>query len=383
MSYIIDRLIILFLSLYLFYFFSGENATAELLKGKEIYVSPVVLVLILVIVVSLLCYVDSRKNKGIIVLVYSLTAVFMPSFAILSPAVIYDIYGSRFILQALIMIMAIVNAGEYYSVKMLVGVVIITCLSCILNDKSTKNEKLFTKVKRIRDDEQEKNILLAERNKSLIEKQNNELYVATLKERNRIAREIHDNVGHMLTRSILQMGALMAVNREEPLHGQLASVKDSLDTAMNNIRESVHDLHDEAIDLKQAVNDAALPLEGKFRYRLEYDISTEVDRKYKYAIISIVKEGVSNIIKHSKNNLVDITLREHPAMYQIIIHDYSEDTVGKQHYTEKIYRNKKGYISGENGIGLQNMRDRVDDFQGNITITTDRGYKVFITLPKG
>ncbi|MBD5096079.1 MAG: sensor histidine kinase [Lachnospiraceae bacterium] len=372
MSHIIDRLILLFLSLYLFYFFSGENATAQLLEVKEIYVSPVVLVLILVIVVSLLCYVDSRKNKGIIVLVYSLAAVFMPSLAILSPAVIYDIYGGRFILQAIIMVMAIVNAGGYYSVKMLVGVVIVTCLSCILNDKSTKIEMLSTKVKRIRDDVQEKNILLAESNKSLIEKQDNELYVATLKERNRIARDIHDNVGHMLTRSILQTGALMTIYKEEPLHGQLYAVKESLDIAMNNIRESVHDLHDESIDLKQAVSDVLLPLKEKFEYKFDYDISHSVERQYKYAIIGIVKESVSNIVKYSKNDMVDIILREHPAMYQLIVHDYSNQAGG----------NTAHYAKSDLGIGLQNMRDRVSALNGNITITTEKGYKIFVTLPK-
>ena len=69
--------------------------------------------------------------------------------------------------------------------------------------------------------------------------------MATLKERNRIAREIHDNVGHMLSRAILQMGALSTVYEEEPLHGQLLKVNDTLNLAMNNIRESVHDLHDD------------------------------------------------------------------------------------------------------------------------------------------
>ncbi len=372
MSYIADRLIILFLSLYLFYFLSGEMLWQSFPGEKGNYVSSVVLVLILVIFVSLLCYVDSRKNKGIIVLVYSLAAVFMPSLAILSPFVIYDIYGSRLIPQAIIMAVAIVNAERHYPVKMLVGIVIVIGLACVLNDKSAKNERLFTNVKRIRDDGQEKNMLLAEKNKSLIEKQDNELYVATLKERNRIARDIHDNVGHMLTRSILQTGALMTIYREEPLHGQLCAVKESLDIAMNNIRESVHDLHDESIDLKQAVSDILLPLKEKFEYKFVYDMSDSIERQYKYAIIGIIKESVSNIIKHSKNDMVDIILREHPAMYQLIVHDYTNCAGGNTAY----------HAETDYGIGLENMRDRVSALNGNITINTEKGYKIFVTLPK-
>lgn len=296
----------------------------------------------------------------------------MPSLAILSPFVIYDIYGSRLIPQAIIMAVAIVNAERHYPVKMLVGIVIVIGLACVLNDKSAKNERLFTNVKRIRDDGQEKNMLLAEKNKSLIEKQDNELYVATLKERNRIARDIHDNVGHMLTRSILQTGALMTIYREEPLHGQLCAVKESLDIAMNNIRESVHDLHDESIDLKQAVSDILLPLKEKFEYKFVYDMSDSIERQYKYAIIGIIKESVSNIIKHSKNDMVDIILREHPAMYQLIVHDYTNCAGGNTAY----------HAETDYGIGLENMRDRVSALNGNITINTEKGYKIFVTLPK-
>lgn len=86
-------------------------------------------------------------------------------------------------------------------------------------------------------------------------KQDYEIHLATLQERNRIAREIHDNVGHMLSRAILQMGALQTIHREEPLHGQLMQINDTLGEAMNSIRESVHDLHNESLDLKQALFD--------------------------------------------------------------------------------------------------------------------------------
>ena len=56
-----------------------------------------------------------------------------------------------------------------------------------------------------------------------MEKQDTEIYLATLKERNRIAREIHDNVGHMLSRSILMVGALKTVNQAENLKSRWSS----------------------------------------------------------------------------------------------------------------------------------------------------------------
>ena len=63
---------------------------------------------------------------------------------------------------------------------------------------------------------------MEQKNKELLEKQDYEIQVATLNERNRIAREIHDSVGHLLSRSILQLGALKAVHRQEPeLNAQL------------------------------------------------------------------------------------------------------------------------------------------------------------------
>ena len=61
-------------------------------------------------------------------------------------------------------------------------------------------------------------------------------------ERNRIAREIHDNVGHMLTRAIMLTGAIKVVNKNKSLCPSIDNLEECLSTAMNNIRESVHNL---------------------------------------------------------------------------------------------------------------------------------------------
>ena len=68
--------------------------------------------------------------------------------------------------------------------------------------QTRRYDRLDEKFRRTRDDSVEKNLLLREKNQSILEKQDYEIYTATLRERNRIAREIHDNVGHMLSRSI-------------------------------------------------------------------------------------------------------------------------------------------------------------------------------------
>ena len=88
----------------------------------------------------------------------------------------------------------------------------------LLRRRTDTCELLRQKYRRTRDDGTEILLLLEEKNQFLLEKQDTEIYTATLRERNRIAREIHDNVGHMLTRSILMVGALKTVN-QSCLHG--------------------------------------------------------------------------------------------------------------------------------------------------------------------
>ncbi len=149
----------------------------------------------------------------------------------------------------------------------------------------------------MRDTDTELKLVMEQRNRELLEKQDNEIYLATLRERNRIAREIHDNVGHMLSRSILQVGALATICKEETIRQQLAGINDTLNQAMNSIRESVHDLHDDAIDLRQAAYEAVKDMRKNYDVHIEYDMSAHIPRNVKYCFIAIVKEGMSNIIK--------------------------------------------------------------------------------------
>lgn len=195
--------------------------------------------------------------------------------------------------------------------------------------------------------------------------QDSEIHVATLKERNRIAREIHDNVGHLLSRALIMMGAIETINMDENLTPHLETLKSTLSDAMDSCRISVHDLHDESIDLegslKSLVNDFTF-----CHVSLEYSSGGKINKDIKHCVISIVKEALSNISKHSNATEAKIFFREHVNMYQLLIEDNGTASLN----------------SDGTGIGLNNMQDRISALGGTFYINNESGFRIFATIPR-
>ena len=101
---------------------------------------------------------------------------------------------------------------------------------------------------------------------------------------------------------------------------------------------------------------------------LDYDMGKYASKDLKYCVVAIVKEALTNTVKHSDATNVKIVLREHPAIYQLLIED-NGNTVKDKHFDKT-------------GIGLDNMRERVAAFRGNILFTHENGFRIFISIPK-
>ncbi len=255
-------------------------------------------------------------------------------------------------------------AGTASSIFTPVAVALLVALAVHLEHGDRQNLQLKEELKVLHDNQTEKDMIQKEHDRMLMENQNNMIYMATLKERNRIAREIHDNVGHTLTRSILQLGAIKAINTEPVLKKPLEDLHGSLGDAMTNIRKSVHDLHDESIDLESSIRQLTEGISA-LDIHVDYDMSNTIPKDIKYSFIAITKEAVSNAVKHSNGDTLDILLREHPGFYQLIVKDNGTDI--------KI---------NNTGIGLANITDRVNAMKGTLKISTDKGFKLLITVAK-
>ncbi|MDD4561737.1 MAG: histidine kinase [Syntrophomonadaceae bacterium] len=296
--------------------------------------------------------------------IYIITCFYLPDFLLFIPLIAYDILLSRW--QFLVLLIVIPLAVNYHRVPSITCLllVLLIALAWLMKFRAQSSEKISHEYIELRDSAKEFSLQLEGKNQELMERQDYEINLATLQERNRIAREIHDNVGHLLSSSILQIGALMSRYQDESLKESLNTLKMTLLQGMDSIRDSIHDLYDESLDLYSEIH----TLIEHFRFCpvvLDYGIENNPDRKIKYAFIAIMKEALSNIMKHSDASQVHITLREHPVLYQLIIRD----------------NGSKKAMNPEGGIGLKNIGDRVNNLGGNINISNDTGFMVFISIP--
>lgn len=350
---LLDKLIIFICCLIIYIFQTNLNIA-------------VTTVLISLIISCFLSYFDDYRIKVFLSVVFIALAYFLPEFLIFLPLIAFDMifYKSQYI--NLLAIIPLVALLINFNLQIFTIVIALTAMSILVRCRMEMGINMNTKHNELIDTASEMSIQLKRQNEELIEKQDSELNLATLNERTRIAREIHDNVGHLLSSAILQSGALKIINKDVKLSENINTLNETLTHAMNSIRTSVHDLYDESVDLNARVSE----LVEKFTFceiSYDYNITGNLGKKLKYAFIAIIQEALTNIMNHSSATHVFIALREHPGLYQLIIRDNGE---------------VKNY-DPDNGLGLKNMIDRVHSFKGNINIITKKGFEIFITIPKG
>lgn len=346
-----------------------------LLLNVEDSATQVIVFLVALTLSALPLCINDKRVIAVLLLIYMGLCFWNPAFTVYLATLFYDsLWFSQWWGFAGV-IFYIINWNYLGYREGIVLWIFTGVLGLLLSQRTKDHKNLKQEYIRLQDTSTELNLVMQQRNKELLEKQDSEVYLATLQERNRIAREIHDNVGHMLSRSILQLGALTTIHKEEPVHSQLVSVNDTLNQAMNNIRESVHDLHDDSVDLKQAICEATEEMNDKYKVTIDYDMSSGIPKNIKYSYIAIIKEAMSNIIKHSNADKVVIMVREHPAFYQMSIED--NGTNCKEPAGEITVAEGSGQ-----GIGLSNMRERIEALHGSIHFRNEQGFRIFISVPK-
>lgn len=316
--------------------------------------------------------------------VYIIAAVFIPPFVPFAPLALYDIAqrvrrehvwvalgaGAIFVCA----LVAYAHAGALPT-RALLLTAILSVAATLLSLRTAQLEREQERMRRTRDELQERALALEARNRDLADRQDYEVELATLAERARIAREIHDNVGHQLTRASLQTEALRVVHANEAgVAADFADVKRTVDEALQLVRSSVHALNDNAANLSVQLERIVEGARSDGGPQIELEVLAEhAPANVANCFAAVLREALSNAIRHACAQTVTVRCMEHPSFYQLIVTD---DGAGG------VQASSRGTAEG---MGLGSMRERVEALGGTFTAgprAGASGWRVFATVPK-
>ncbi len=207
----------------------------------------------------------------------------------------------------------------------------------------------------------------------LIIENSKDIEIAILSERNRIAREIHDSVGHTISGAIIQTEA-MRDESNSILNDQIVALQKNLKSGMADIRKSLHSLHDESINLDLSIREI-IKNNPSIEFDYSYQVNSEFTYQVKHNIILIVKEAVSNCIKHSDSDKMKIHIIEMPKHLSFSIKDSGKtaENVDKSQGKEKEI---------EKGLGFVSFNEFAKKHNGRFTYDFEDGLKLMFLLDK-
>ena len=180
---------------------------------------------------------------------------------------------------------------------------------------------------------------------------------------------------YALTRASLQTEALRVVHANEPgVAADFADVKRTVDEALQLVRSSVHALNDNAANLSVQLERIVEGARSDGGPQIELEVLAEhAPANVANCFAAVLREALSNAIRHACAHTVTVRCMEHPSFYQLIVAD---DGAGG---AQASGRNVTG------GMGLGSMRERVEALGGTFTAGPRAGaggWRVFATVPK-
>lgn len=178
-------------------------------------------------------------------------------------------------------------------------------------------------------------------------------------ERARIARDIHDNIGAQLLRALhsRETGRKDAMIRET-----LTDIRD----VINNAQGAEAPMEDVLADLRAETADRLEPHGITLGWTLHAAPGAQLSRQKVHALRALIREAVSNTIKHAGARSVEVTIRLDADWLHLKVAD---DGKGLPTQTASL------------GNGLGNMKIRVESFGGEMTLESETGTCLAARIP--
>ncbi|HET6491055.1 MAG TPA: PAS domain S-box protein [Syntrophales bacterium] len=195
------------------------------------------------------------------------------------------------------------------------------------------------------------------------------------KERTRIARELHDELGQLLT--ALNTGIILLKKKipaEQPqLHDQTKAMKELIDMTMQTVKRIYMDLRPGMLDhlgLAVAMEWQCQEFEKRTGIRCFVEVEPEdltPDKDLSITVFRILQETLTNVARHSKAKQVKVSLREAEDDLELVVEDN-----GRGIRQEELHKPKS--------FGLLGIRERVDFRGGELKLSGKKGKGTTVTV---
>lgn len=187
--------------------------------------------------------------------------------------------------------------------------------------------------------------------------------LSILEDRERIARDLHDNVIQQLFAAGMSVQAAAARSADSEIADRLLQAVDGIDAGIHQLREAIFDLHagnantsfsDQIMQVVSAETDA-LGFTPSVHLGRELE---HVDAEVRRAVLAALREGLSNIAKHARATAarVAIDVRDHQIMLNV-----TDNGVGPPRPSERS-------PSDLNGVGIKSLTERAERLDGAMAI---------------
>jgi PAS domain S-box-containing protein len=196
-------------------------------------------------------------------------------------------------------------------------------------------------------------------------------------ERKHIAREIHDQLGQILTGLKMNLSWISKkISAEDALKKKTEYMLDLIDMAIQSVRKIATDLRPGVLDelgLEAAIEWQAIEFERHSGIACQLNIKKDPElakQEFSIAVFRIFQEALTNIARHAKASLVQINLAVENNSFYLHIED-----------------NGKGITEAElhdpKSIGILGMKERALPFGGEVTVSPkdSKGTKVSARFP--
>ena len=198
--------------------------------------------------------------------------------------------------------------------------------------------------------------------------------MAETRERNRLAREIHDTLGHTLTGIVAGLDACIVLVDAAPavVKKQLEKIRETARHGIVDVRRSVKKLRPddlEKLPLQQAIKKVIAEFSASSGVEIqlvELGWPEKLREDEEEVIYRIVQEGITNARRHGKATKVTVTCGLEPGRFYIIIAD-----------------NGEGCAETKQGFGLRHMEERLELLHGRLRYWSDKGFTLEATIPMG